>query len=648
MGTFDRACFDRFEAANTAGRHRGPDGWGLVAWDPDTGISRDLANWKSGEVMENPVVFGHRRLAIIDTSSSGAQPMWSGSGNLVVTFNGEIYNHCELREELARGGYEFRSSCDTEVVLAAYEKWGEDCCARFEGMWAFSILDLERKILFCSRDRWGIKPFHYVTRGEEFAFASEIKQLLELGVVGNRYDRETAAGYLIFGAVECGERTFFEGVRKLRQGHNLVYDLTSRTVRKWKYYDPVFEIDQGISHEDAAIRFRSLLDESVSLHLRSDVAVGSCLSGGVDSTSIVLIMRRLLEHEGKGDLQSTFSCHFDEEEANEWEYMQEAFVASGGNNEVVNPSENSFLEEADELIRSQEEPFGSTSIYAQWCVYRLAREKGVKVLLDGQGADEMLSGYVGLSYYFDRELLGKSRYGKLGVERIKRARLNGTKNPVGELARELADQVGPQVLRALLAKVFPKSEVAAATANTSWVNEEKLHQVCETHEYCLNQKVSVYPEEEILNNVLYQLTYLNNLQALLKYADRNSMAFSVESRVPFVHRPLMEFAFSLCAGHKIRDGYTKRVLRDAMEGTLPPTIQWRVSKLGFATPEQCWFKGELGNRIRESLRDPELKHYLDPEKAAAYLDYIVENGVRDSAPWRWYNFVRWRQIYGLS
>jgi len=638
----------RFKEANAAGMHRGPDGEGLVAWDSATGESLDLLTGDPGEPIGTPLVFGHRRLAIIDTSSSGAQPMLNGNGDLVITFNGEIYNHCELREELARSGYNFRSSCDTEVVLAAYEKWGQDCCERFEGMWAFSIFDLKQRILFCSRDRWGIKPFHYVSTGEEFAFASEIKQLIKLGVVGSRYDRDAVAGYLIYGAVECGEGTFFEGVSKLRQGHNLVYDLESRRLTTWKYYEPEFVIDESLSFEDAAARFRDLLDESVALHLRSDVPVGSCLSGGIDSTSIVLIMKQLLETRGKRELQNTFSCHFDEEEANEWVFMEQAFAASGANNEVVRPSEAAFLAEVDDLVLSQEEPFGSTSIYAQWCVYRSAKEKGVKVLLDGQGADEMLSGYAGLAHYFDQELLRKSRYWKLLRERIRRAKLSGKKNAATEVIHELAKRYAPRPVRSVLNRVFPPPPEIAATAHTSWANEEKVKQLNETHDYCRNQRTNAYPESEVLNNVLYQLTYLNNLQSLLKYADRNSMAFSVESRVPFVHRALMEFSFSLGVDHKIRDGYTKRILRDAMEGTLPAAIQWRVSKLGFATPEQRWFEGGLGNRIRDSLQDEELRHFIDPEKAAGYLDYIVEHQIRDSAPWRWFNFVRWRELYGLS
>lgn len=633
---------------NIAAAHRGPDGSGLIAIDLASGRNFDLERSETGGGDGNWAALGHRRLSIIDISEGGHQPMSRDNDRLWITFNGEIYNYRELRKELQILGHEFRSESDTEVILAAYQEWGTACVGRFEGMWAFVIVDLKRQTAFGSRDRWGIKPFHYTFRDGELLFSSEIRQLLAFQGVGRKYNRMVAAGFVLYGSIESGEDTFFDGIKSLPQGHNFEYCLRSREFKKYSYYQPDFAINQNISIDDAAMEFRRLFIESIELHLRADVPIGSCLSGGIDSSSIVMVIKDLLGKSGKSELQRTFSSHFEEQEANEMIYMEEAFRASGAKYEIVRPVEEGFISEMDTLIRAQEEPFGSTSIYAQWCVYRLAKESGVKVLLDGQGADEMLAGYVGLANYYDLELLHKKEHLKLFYEKSCRLRLNGTKNPRLTVLRQGADVV---MRRMGLSKFWSSGGGASAnipSASTSWALSDVAKEVIENHPHFANQRRFPYEESEKLNNVLYQLTYHNNLQGLLKYADRNSMASSVESRVPFVHRPLMEFVFSLAANHKIRDGYTKRVLRDSMEGILPKKIQNRVSKLGFATPEQSWFKGPLGEQIRESLNDAEIRNFLKPDEAASYFSDINQYGIRDSAPWRWLNFVRWRQLFSLE
>lgn len=632
---------------NDAAAHRGPDGSGLIAINLESGMTYDLDQSEPDGGAGSWAALGHRRLSIIDISEGGHQPMSRNNDRLWITFNGEIYNYRELRRELQILGHEFRSESDTEVILTAYQEWGTACVGRFEGMWAFVIVDIDRQIAFGSRDRWGIKPFHYTFREGEMIFSSEIRQLLTFRGVGRKYNRMVSAGFILYGSVESGEDTFFDGIKSLPQGHNFEYCLRSRELKKYSYYNPDFTINQNITTGEAAREFRRLFIESVELHLRADVPIGSCLSGGIDSSSIVMIIRDLLEKSGKTELQRTFSSHFEEQEANEYIYMEEVFRASGAKYEIVRPAEEGFIREMDELIRAQEEPFGSTSIYAQWCVYRLAKESGVKVLLDGQGADEMLAGYVGLATYYDLELLHKKDHLKLFYEKSCRLRLNGNKHPRLAVLREGTDFA---LRRTGISKFLRGSGGAPKipSASTSWALNDVAKEVIENHPHFANQKKFPYEESEKLNNVLYQLTYHNNLQGLLKYADRNSMASSVESRVPFVHRPLMEFVFSLAANHKIRDGYTKRVLRDSMEGILPAKIQKRVSKLGFATPEQSWFKGVLGEQIRECLNDSEIRNFLDPDEAASYFSNINQYGIRDSAPWRWLNFVRWRQLFSLE
>ena len=357
--------------------HRGPDG--------------------EGTHIRGPIAFAHRRLAIIDLSDEGLQPMTNEDGTLWLVFNGEIYNFVELRQELIKKGHIFHSKSDTEVILHAYEEWGHNCLTRFNGMWAFALWDDPRQELFCARDRFGIKPFYYALTGDSFLFASEIKALLAHPAVGTKPDDVTLGTYLAWGVLDHSERTMFDGIFQLRPAHAMVVTKNG-TQQPFRYWDGKVnaEIRSTVPDAEVASKLRSLLHDATRIHLRSDVAVGTCLSGGIDSSALTSIINGLIREEtlsSVGTRQKTFSVVFSDERFDESRYIDEVITATAVDAHRTEPSPEKLWDDIDRLVYMQDEPFGSLSIYAQYCVMRLAHEQ-VKVVLDGQGADELLAGYL--------------------------------------------------------------------------------------------------------------------------------------------------------------------------------------------------------------------------------------------------------------
>ena len=635
--------WDDLQEANNIAAHRGPDGQGFAVFNTRAPQERCVAFGPSqmpaaSTIRSMTVGLGHRRLAIIDLSSSGLQPMTNEDQTLWVVFNGEIYNFLELRAELEKAGHIFQSHTDTEVILHAYEMWGEACVHRFVGMWAFALADLRRGQLFCSRDRFGIKPLHYYYDGYRFAFASEIKQLLCFSFIQKRLNEKAVYEYLAHEGVDWGEATFFDTVYKLLPGHNLTINFSDASCRKTYYYQPQFTIDTQITLHEAAQEFQRLLTDSVRLHLRSDVKVGSCLSGGLDSSSIVCLMHQLLRSAGKTEIQYTFSSHFDIEEANELEYTQEAIRAVEGHAKFVCPTPDAFMHDLAQMIWHQEEPFHSTSIFAQWSVFKLIHQHGVKVVLDGQGADEQLAGYVSLAPYYFLELEAKRQYLRLLSETWHYAHLQD------KPWLPLLPGSGGVWLRKLLRY---KSSSASAPP-LDWIRPEAVARYELGSGYRANFNIQPFAGTEYLNNVLYQFTFLNNLPALLRYEDRNSMAFSVESRVPFLDHRLVEFVFSLPSHFKMHHGYTKHVMREAMTGVIPEKIRQRARKMGFATPERLWQQTVLRPLVHDAIHSERLASFLVQEKAESYLRYLEEHQMLNFAPWRWVNLQLWLEAYALA
>ena len=633
---------ERLLAGNAIAAHRGPDGEGAVWFDTRCDETNAFARHEEGSwsgANAPTLLLCHRRLAIIDLSQGGRQPMSNEDGSLWLSYNGELYNFLELRDELATAGATFRSRSDTEVLLKAYEFWGPDAVTRFAGMWAFALIDFRRRQMLLSRDRFGIKPLHYCKIAGAIAFASEIKQLLALPACPRAVNEGAVYDYLQYEAVDTGRETFFADIYKVLPGHNLLVSLDTGELSETRYYAlPDQPQVETLSAAQAGAKYYDLLKESVRIHLRSDVPVGTCLSGGLDSSSIALLMREIAEETGPRVERHAFNCHFDAPEANEREFTELSIEAAKAIPHFTEPTEADFAADLRKLVWHQDEPFGSTSIYAQWAVFRLVKSAGVKVVLDGQGADEMLGGYASTVPHFFLELAGTGRVTKALWESWLWSRNQG---------RPWASQIPLPTIRRALA-LWSRKERAAKRPGEAWLAADFAAEHAPRSRYVETLRDRPFAESAHFANLLYQFFFRNNLPALLRFEDRNSMAFSVEARVPFLDHRLVEFAFSLPSDLKFRGGYTKRVLRDGMAGKLPDALRLRKRKMGFATPEQTWQAKVLKELVHEALASEKLNRYLDRENAAAHYRAALEEGALSFAPWRWVNLLLWKQEFQLA
>ncbi|CAM5219710.1 asparagine synthase (glutamine-hydrolyzing) OS=Bosea thiooxidans OX=53254 GN=SAMN05660750_02527 PE=3 SV=1 [Bosea thiooxidans] len=560
--------------------HRGPDGRG----------------WETYASPKGPVALGHRRLAIIDVSDAGLQPMCDASRRYWLVFNGEIYNYIELREEMRAKGEVFVSESDSEVLLRAYTLWGEDALPRLRGMFAFLIWDDRDKKLFGARDRYGIKPLYMVTTPRGAAFGSEIKQLLGLPSVSGSMNVARVHDFLASGISDHTSETMFEGVFQLRGGECVTIDASRDAAieaRPRRWY-PAAAGDISLSEDEAAARFRDLLTESVRLHLRSDVPVGSCLSGGLDSSSIVCLMAQMMGSEAGGAKVNTVSACYAEKSVDEKPFMDAVVAHAHTEPHYIFPKADDVFQRASDITWHQDEPFGSTSIFAQWCVFEEAKRVGIKVMLDGQGADEQLGGYHH-SFSFHLAVL------------IKQFRLAGVLRAMQERRAWHGVPISRQIQQALIALLPPGlagllRDGHRALTQHDWLGGELLRErgASETAFERARSELGL-PAVTDLRSLCLNLTYGSNLSMLLHWEDRNSMAHAIEARVPFLDCPLVEFNLALGNDHKIVGGDTKRVLRRAMETILPPTVLRRRDKLGFATPEQVWFRGPLKGVMTEGV-----------------------------------------------
>jgi len=614
--------------------HRGPDGEGYVLLDA-RGQERPLA--VVGRLADAPgtrphrhsIGLGHRRLAIIDLSPLGHQPMTTEDGRCWVTYNGEIYNHVELREELRGKGHRFRSASDTEVLLAAYREWAEACVTRFNGMFAFAVWDGDRRRLFCARDRMGVKPFYYSWDGTRFAFASEIKGLLA-GGLRPLPNQRAVFDYLEGACLDHSKDTFFEGIRQLPPAHTLTVDTQVMVQRYWDLPPPGWD---GLSMRDAAERFQHLFRDAVRLRLRSDVPIGTCLSGGLDSSSIVCVANDLMfvEHavarELIGERQKTFSSCFEDPAYDERQFIRPVVERTGAESHYTFPDPKELAVSVSQLVWQQDEPFGSTSIFAQWNVMRLAAQRGVKVLLDGQGADELLAGYHGFFGAFFADLAARKQWLGLLWELAAYRRLHGP----------IPKYVVANLARAFLPSPLVRFVRSRVTGSVDWIAPEFRRQWGPTPT-APSVKGSHFHTMEL------QLLTWSGLRALLHYEDRNSMGFGIETRLPFLDYRLVEFLHGLEPELKIRNGWTKAVLREALAGILPGEVCWRADKMGFVTPEDIWFRTSLREMTRDILSDSRTRArgYLNVE--AALTEFEAHEAGRKNISftiWRWLNLELW-------
>lgn len=555
--------------------HRGPDGEG--SWKAANGV----------------VAFGHRRLSVIDLSILGAQPMHY-KGRYSIVYNGEIYNYREIKSILQQRGFPFVSESDTEVILAAYAAWGPACLEQFDGMFAFAIWDNEEQKLFAARDRFGEKPFYYVADGRQFLFASEMKALWAAGVE-RQMDESMLFNYLTLGYIQDpGDRgcTFYRNIRKLPAGHYLLCAEAGSEVTEHAYWNIHMEESAPVPDEAEAVKkLRSLLSLSVTRRLRSDVAVGTSLSGGLDSASVITQIKKTGRYETLHAFSAVFPGFIRDESRPIGQLAGQLAIQS----HRVQPNATSLIDDFERICYHQEEPFQSASIIAQYRVFQLAKEQEITVLLDGQGADEVLAGYGKYFPWYWRELYLKNR----------------------SLLRHEVASADPAIAgqwdwKQQLFAHFPHFAETWLIRQRSR-QQKKLADLSAPFVRAFGRSHYDLPHIPSLNGALYYNTFSNGLEELLQYADRNAMAHGREVRLPFLFHELVAFVFSLPAAYKIRDGYSKWLLRKAMEQDLPANIVWNKTKIGFEPPQAEWMKDvRVIDLIQESRRVLVSKGVLKP------------------------------------
>ena len=581
--------------------HRGPDGEGF--WQNES----------------THTLLGHRRLSIIDLSDAGQQPMHY-MNRYTIIHNGEIYNYVELKEVLQKKGYTFQSQTDTEIIVAAYVCWGDLCVDYFDGMFSFAIWDEKEKTLFAARDRFGEKPFFYSFGNNKFLFASEMKALWAAGVekVSNQ---KMLFNFITIGYTDNPDQpgeTFFENIFKLPAATTLNYNSITQKLELEKYWDidPEKE-NKKRTEEEALDQFNHLLTQSVKRRLRSDVAIGTSLSGGLDSSSIVALMA---EMKSAVYQQKTFTAIFPGYEKDESVFSKQVAEKFKLEQFTTAISGDAFLKDWNKLCYHQEEPFGSASIYAQYKVYELAKQQDVKVLLDGQGADETLAGYHKYYKWYWQELFRNRKLFR--SKELKAAKAIGV--------TEKFD------FKNVIASYFPDFTTIALEQQylLKAIRQEDL----EKEFVRLQSKEAYYstPGHFTLNGVLYFNTCTHGLEELLRYADRNSMAHGREVRLPFLNHELVEFIFSLPANFKIRSGWTKWILRETMKNRLPESITWRQDKIGFEPPQKTWMESQsMQESIREARKKLIDKKILKPSVLDKPI-IALSSHAADNYDWRYF------------
>jgi asparagine synthase (glutamine-hydrolysing) len=581
-------------------KHRGPDDEGYLLFDsnktsPLKGVDSPL-NINLPVIDQNQGTYTsalvHRRLSIIDLSVTGHQPMSYNNDNLWIVFNGEIYNYIEIRESLLRTGYKFHSDSDSEVVLAAYQEWGEKGVERFNGMWAFAIYDKKKQSVFFSRDRLGVKPLYYSLADNQFIFCSEIKGIRTYLDNATTLNDNKIREYLIRGQIMIGDNkeTIFNNILQLMPGHNLTLSIEKLTFETEPYWD--LKIKSHGNHDSTYYidQFRELFRDSIKLRLRSDVEVGSCLSGGLDSSSIVCYASNEFNKTFH-----TFSAVWPGYEFDESKYMEAVNEKAGSLKHFVTYNMDDFLTLHDELMWHQEIPLAGSSLIAQWFVMKEAKRNNIKVLLDGQGADEILGGYPGYIQTYVSELFGSFQWDEFFRNRCEWSKVGYTYKMI--LLTILNRQ--KKVIQSLINPL--------RKYNHSWFPVRNK----EINNYFPKNRFQGGLDSGSLAELLKEHIVNSNLPALLHFEDRNSMAHSVEARVPFLDYRLVEYAVNIPSKFKFRGGMSKVILREAMKSYLPDQVYFRRDKIGFSTPIEQRISNDkkLSGYMMDYLTNSELYQY---------------------------------------
>ncbi len=592
-------------------KHRGPDGEGFY-FGENIGL-------------------GHTRLAIIDLSENANQPITNEDNTKWIIHTGEIYNYSELREKLIKSGHKFKSAGDAEVILHAFEEWGKDALNRFNGMWAFAVWDAKKRELFAARDRFGVKPLYYFFDGKYFIFASEIKALLSHPSVKRIPNEQAIYNYLStgYGYADISGDTFFKGIERLREGHYMVLKDGNPEIKC--YWDMTPGNDSGIRDMGELVEeFRAIFDDAIKLRLRSDAELGIALSGGLDSSAITCTAGRMTGRKLK-----TFSSCFDEKKYDEREFIRPVLDATGFEHNFIFSGRQDVFELLNRGIWHQDEPTISLGSYAQWNVFEAAKKCGIKAVLTGQGGDETLAGYHKYFPYFFADLSKNAKISKLIGELQSYAEVHkySKLNAIGAAFHILASSLIPRRIK----------------DKTVFFHENRVQYLNEN--FKRKHKRNVYAVTKfkgILNNELYNAFKISPLPHLLRSDDRGGMAHSVESRSPFLDYRLVEFLFSVPSVYKIKDGYTKHLLRESMKGILPEANRLRKDKKGFPVPAALWFRGRMKEKIGEIFGSESFskRGYVNPVRVREmFNDHLSGRADYTTNIWSLLNLELWMRIF---
>lgn len=618
-------------------RHRGPDDEGYLVVDRwnncysyggnDTKyfINKYKLDYLPTEKIQNyktdnkiKIAFGFRRLSIIDLTPTGHQPMSYMNGRYWIVFNGEIYNYIELRNELKDLGYRFHSNTDTEVIMAAYDYYGVDCFNKFNGMWAFVLYDLKNDEIIVSRDRFGIKPLYYYNDNNYLLFASEIKQFISFGGLDIQPYVEKIINDLNVDTREYLKETPFTNVFRFPKSHYLktkVDSLNNKDIIFKQYYklnylidDNRIEYDRNTAH-NLAEEYYSLLEDSVSLRLRADVDVGTCFSGGLDSSSVVYLVNKLIQKKNISSQQKTFSLVFN---STDTKYCDESFFIDKLSKELnlksykTEPSVEDVLGNIRKMIFAMDTPQHST-LMSYIFTYQLVRQNGIVVTLDGQGADELQAGY--LPYF---------RYYSIN---------NSIFEALKKLSSNMSTMKGANK-EIMLGVIF------------SVIKRLRLNSAAERYIRNKNKQTPF----KTLNEKLFE-DFNNNLETLFHYGDRGSMINSVEARFPMMDYRLVEFWMRMPSIYKLFDGYTKYIARISMNKKLPDDIVWRKDKKGWEMPQKEWVKNGLGVLIRDEVSNSRFLKEIGIDFNFSKFDMSISDNRHWKLPIRLYNLSQWYKIF---
>jgi len=607
--------------------HRGPDDEGFLLWHSSTGARLYAGEQTSSasrhdysletlpEKSNWQVAMGHKRLSIIDLSAAGHQPMMDKASGISICYNGEIYNYKELKHELKALGHQLISETDTEVLLKSWKQWGAGALNRLNGMFAFTILDEKEGKLYAIRDRFGVKPLYYTNCKSYTAFCSEVKQLRVLPEYDFVLDEGNALDYLQYGFVDHNNLTFETGINQVGAGQIVEIDLATHKMETINWYELKPQSWNG-NFDTACQKFSDLLLDSVTLRMRSDVPVGTALSGGLDSSTIVCLMRDVLNEQNPEYILKTVTSCFEDLKYDEWKFANEVIKRVGAEPYRVFPSFEKLENDMDKFIWHMDYPFGSTSQFSQWCVFEGAAKAGLKVMIDGQGADEQLAGYGGNDMALYTGLMGKFKLLTLIKEMVAYKKYHG-RLPVGFLIGAIQNHI-PQNFR----NVIPNKYRVVNKNPHEWIKKNELVNN-------INRPKSL---QHSLNNQVKHMP----LPSLLRYEDRNSMAFSIESRVPFMDYRLIEFTLGLPEEYVYNQGEKKHLLRRAFRGKVPDVILDRKDKMGFVSAEEQWLKNEGKNWFVEGIEnmDAKLLELVDKNKALKMTIDMSKGVIKHNfSPW---------------